>query len=177
MKWFKKSNVGQNLAQSCSPLQNEIDVVPKTEFSASRQTLNNINIALYGESSEAPGKEKYTVEDAIKTECENKCCCGGCLLDSHDDLTDYGYDEAIKNYKNSKSTFINLRSADNNAHASKGSSSGAVIETDCRRSSLVMKEIKNADYVIYFAPLVMGTDTSQIDKLCQNLIEYPTVRN
>lgn len=180
MKWFKKSTVDQTLAQSYSPLQNEIDVVPKTEFSASRQTLNNINIALHvgvGESSGEPSRKNHSVEGAEKKCCENKYCCGAFTQDSQDDLAVHGDDEVIKKYKNSKSTLIdNLRRADNNAHASEGSLSGAINETDGRRPSVVIKEIKNGDYVIYFAPSVDYGRTEVPDSLRPSLVENPPVR-
>lgn len=179
MKWFKKSTVDHTLSQSCSPLKNEIDVVPKTEFSASRQTLNNINIALkVGESSGEPTLKNQHVEDSKKKCCENKHCCGAFIQDSQDDLADCGDDESIKNYKNSKSTLIDiLRRADNNAHASKGSSPDAINETDCRRENVVMKAIENGDYIIYFAPNSVDYERIEVpDSLYPTLIEYSSVR-
>lgn len=175
MKWFKKSTVDQRLARNCSLLKDEKDVVPKTEFSASRQTLENINIALYGgESSGVPSKIKHSDGSAKQKGCANKYCCGGFAHDSQDDLTDYGDDESIKNYKNSKSTLIdNLRRADNNAHASEGSSSGAFIETDCRRSSVVIKEITNADYIICYNPSANDNGRLEVSDSSYQCVDCP----
>ena len=171
MKWFKKSTVDQTLAQSCSPLQTEIDVVPKTEFSSSRQTLNNINIALkVGESSGVTKEEKLPVDEAKKIGCDNKYCCG-----AYTTQDDYGDDDAIKNYKNSKSTLIdNLQRADNNEHTSEGLSPEVFNETDCRRPNTVIKEIKNGDYIVYYAPCV---EYGKIEFTAHtSWIEHTTVR-
>lgn len=144
MKWFNRSTVEQEVEQEEeAPLRSEIDVVPKTEFSASRQTLNNINIVLKaGESSEV--RRKYQGKLDNKTGCSNKCCCGNPAVDSKPaELADNGDDESIKNYNNSKSTLIdNLWETDNNARASEGSTVN-VNETECRRPSKVTKHVNN----------------------------------
>lgn len=56
------------------PLRNEIDVVPKTEITASRQALDNITLALnnvYGESSGECSKKRHDK----KSRCDNEYCC------------------------------------------------------------------------------------------------------
>lgn len=175
MKWFNRSTVGNNEESSSSPLQNEIDVVPRTEFSASRQALNNINIALnVGESSgEASGAKEH--EDSANKGCKNKYCCGAdYMVDSPDERADTC--EAIKNQKNSKSTLIdNWRLADNNAHASDVSTFN---ETDCRLTSRVIKEVKNYDYIVYFDPYAEYGRNDCPDSFYPSLVDYPTmVRN
>lgn len=158
MKWFKRSTAGREVEQEEAPLRNEIDVVPRTEiFSASRQALENINIVLKaGESSGEPSKKYQDKIDNNKTGCSNKYCCGIPADDDDDSIhaepaTKKGDDESIRNHKNSKTTFIeNLRAADNNTHASKGSSVNANA-TKCRRPSKVIKHVKNS---VHFQPCV-----------------------
>jgi len=59
-------------------LKNEIDVVPRTEITASRQALDNITLAsnnIYGESSGESTWKRHDKGDN-KTGCGNKYCCG-----------------------------------------------------------------------------------------------------
>jgi hypothetical protein len=147
MKWFKKSPTAVEAVKELaeSTLQREIDVVPKTEISAHRQTLENINIALnVGESSSGANDTKQKSQENAKV-CKNKYCCG---VHQDEAADDNGDDESINNLKNSKTKFIgNLRSADNNAHAPKGS---IFDETECRRPRKNVGNVKNRDYIIFF---------------------------
>jgi hypothetical protein len=135
-KLFKKATaVGENTLET-TPLQTEVNVVPKTEITASRQALNNINFALVGESSgESSGIDKSDKRGG----CKNKYCCD--VRDKQaSELLDKCDDESIKDNKNSKTKLIeNLRAADNGARADDGSENETV-----RRPS----NDKNSDYII-----------------------------
>lgn len=114
MKWFKKDKVERD---ESSQLQKEENVVPKTEIT-SRQTLDNINLALAGESSGETSGIRYNNNKDV---CKNKYCCGIRPDDSKDDddeLDDNCDDESIINHKSCKTNLIeNLRvaAADNGA--------------------------------------------------------------
>lgn len=143
MKWFKKSTVEKDGEQQQSQLRQEIDVVPRTEFTASRQALSNISIALNVDESsgESSGKNR---NDNDKMSCENKYCCGNF---QGNEPADKSIDGIIKDYKNSKASLIdNLRAADS-AHASKGS---VVNEPKRRRSRKNPNNVKNGGYIAYF---------------------------
>lgn len=159
------------MESSSSPLQNEIDVVPRTEFSASRQALNNINIALNaGESSGEVSREKED-EESRKKVCNNKYCCRAECMNSQDELADNDNNESIENHKNSKTALIdNLWTADNNARAS------IFDETDCRLPSRVVKEVKNHDYIIHFDPYVNYGRIECPNSFYPSLVDYPMVR-
>lgn len=134
-QWIKRSKDVRGDEATLSPLQREIDVVPRTEISASRQTVENINIALSaGESSsgEASGKKLEGLNE--NGNCENKFCCGG-VADNAD---------AAKQCKTSKVNLTDtLRAADNNAHASRGSLPDATVH---RPSPLPRTD----DYIKYY---------------------------
>lgn len=110
MKWFNRKTVAR---EDSSPLQTEANVVPKTEITASRQTLSNINIAL--NANESSGESSGIRKSDKKGGCKNKYCCNVRDDLNDDELTDHCDDQSIKNYKNSKVTFIEslLHSADN----------------------------------------------------------------
>lgn len=138
MKWFKRSTVEEREVEQEAPLRKEIDVVPKTEFSASRQTLDNINIVLHSGESSGEVSRKYQGKIDKSTGCSNKYCCG----DSADvsKSADNGDDESMKKQKNSKTSLIdNLRAADNISHGSIVNAN----ETVCRRPVKVNKHVKN----------------------------------
>lgn len=139
MKWFRKSTAVRENSPEPSPLQTEENVVPKTEFTASRQALNNINLALgAGESS---GESSGALKIDNKSGCKNKYCCD--VSEQAHQPDDKCDDESIKDNKNSKTTLIeNLRAADNSARATDGSTN----ETERRPSN-----VKNSDFII--APL------------------------
>lgn len=136
-KWIKRSKDVQNDEEVPSPLQNEIDVVPRTEITASRQTLENINIALsVGESSsgEVSGKKLESLNENVNS--GNNFCCGTVI--------DCDNDDAAKNCKTSRVTLTDtLRAADNNAHASQRS----LLDETVYRPSPV---IRNDDYIEYY---------------------------
>lgn len=133
-KWIKRSKDVKS--DEDNPLQQEIDVVPRTEITASRQTLENINIALSaGESSsgEASGKKLESLNENDK--CANKFCCG-IECDNAD---------AARLCKASKVNLTEtLRAADNKAHASRGSIPDATVH--CRSSPLPRTD----DYTQYY---------------------------
>ena len=82
-KWFGSKATVEDTEDA--QLKNEIDVVPRTEITASRQALNNISLALnntYGESSGESTRKRHD----CKTRCDNKCCCDECH--SHDKTAD-----------------------------------------------------------------------------------------
>lgn len=173
MKWFKRSTAGEEGEQGPSPLKREIDVVPKTEFTASRQALNNINIALSPGDASGEASGRQCAKDN-KRSCLNQHCCGLKKAESHDELADYGDGESIKRYKYSKSRLIqNLQRTDNNARASEGS---IFIETKCRRPSNAIKSKRNHDCIIYFDPCVDYGRIECPDSLYPSLIDYPMVR-
>lgn len=114
MKWFKKSTAVTGDSPESSPLQTEANVVPKTEITASRQALNNINLALSGESS---GESSGIHKSDKKGGCKNKYCCD-VSCEKVFESVDKCDDESIKDNKNSNSKLIeNLRSADNSTRA------------------------------------------------------------
>lgn len=169
MNWFKRSRAEQDKEQE---LKTEIDVVPQTEITASRQALNNINIALNADESAGESSGKYyekSVNDENKM-CKNKYCCGS-ISQVEPPLN--GVDESIKDYRNSKSTLIdNLRGADNKAHES-----GSIFnETECRRPSRIIKNVKNDDYIIIFDPFVDYGRLECPDSAYPSVIDYPSIR-
>lgn len=172
-KWItKRATVERNEEQVHSLIQNEIDVVPKTEITASRQTLDNINTALCaGESSgaSANGKEK-----SERTRCKNKFCCK--VDECESQKIDKG--ESMNIEKKGKNNFIdNLRSAaDNNEHASELSTTIEGDETVCRRPSKAIKNVKNAEYIIHFDPYVDYSRLECPDSAYPSVIDYPRVR-
>lgn len=173
MKWFKRSTACEDGEQSPLPLKREIDVVPRTEFSASRQALNNINIALSPADSSGEPSGRQCAKDKNKR-CVNQYCCGITRTESQDELADDYDDELIKRFENSKSKLINdLQPTDNNAHASDGS---IFIETECRRPSNAIKCIKNHDYILYFDPYVNYGRTERPDSHYPDLNDHPMVR-
>lgn len=174
MKWFNRSTDGNSKESSSSPLQNEIDFVPRTEFSASRQALSNINIALsVGESSGAvSGAKGHSESD--KKGCKNKYCCGAEYMDVQVHHADNDNSESMENHKKKKSTFIdNSRLTDNNAHASNYS---IFNEPDFRQPSRVIKEVKNRDYIYYFDPYADYGRIECPDSFYPSLVDYPMVR-
>lgn len=148
MRWFKRSTV------ATPPLQREVDVVPRTEITASRQTLNNISLALNGaeSSGEASG------EKAVSP-CKN--CC-----DVHVESERADNDESIKCSKNSKSPLIDkLRAAD-----SARSIDDNGTETECRRP---IGNVKNRDYIIFFDPCVDYGRLECPDSHYPSLVDIP----
>lgn len=129
-EWIKRSKDVRDDEETLSPLQREIDVVPRTELSASRQTVENINIALSaGESSlgEASGKKLEGLNESGD--------CGVIDCDNAD---------AAKQSKTSKVNLTDtLRAADNNAHASLRSLPDATVH---RPSPLPQTD----DYIEYY---------------------------
>lgn len=118
-----------------SPLQTEANVVPKTEFTASRQALNNISLALADESSgEGSGIQRNDKEGG----CKNKYCCE--VIREHVNEPVDKCDESIEDNKNSKTKLIeNLRPADNGAQGEKKSAD----ETERRPSG-----VRDSDYSV-----------------------------
>lgn len=83
---------------------NEIEIVPKTEITASRQVLNNIELVLQGESSGAKSGKTEKTDTSVKQVCKNKFCCGivsrsQSHLESADDGDD---DDSVKTYSPNK---------------------------------------------------------------------------
>lgn len=165
-KWWKKSPIAEDEQSAGPPLQREIDVVPKTEIQASRQTLNNINLT-FGESSsvDANNKGKHSENSA----CTNKYCCDTRINVQPDEVINNGDDESIKNHRNSKATLSdNLRAADNNEHAPES----IFDETVCRPS----KAVKNAEYIIHFDPYADYGRLECPDSAYPSTIDFPSVR-
>lgn len=89
----------------------EIEFVPRTEITASRQVLDNIELVLHGESSRSVGGgETSTADPSTNTKqkrgCKNKFCCGivsrsQSHLESADDGDD---DESVKSSPNKGKT-------------------------------------------------------------------------
>lgn len=154
MKWFKKLSSKSDESQSkksfltewfhrivveredSSPLQIEANVVPKTEITASQQTLSNINIALIANESSG---ESSGIRNSDKGDgCINKYCCNVHDESNDDEITYHCDNQTIRNYKNSKMTFIEslLDAADND---------GSVLnETSSRRPD----NVRATDYVV-----------------------------
>lgn len=169
MKWFQRAAAEE--AEGSSPLKSEIDVVPRTEFTASRQALNNINTALskVGESSGVSDNETLKSQKG----CNNKYCCSIYTEAQKVEPADNGDDASIDYYKNSKSSLIdNLRAADN-THALVGSINN---ETECRRPIRVPGDVKNRDYIILFDPYVDYGRLECPDSAYPSVIDYPTIR-
>lgn len=86
-KWPKLSSKTSSPASPNSMLMCEIDVVPRTELSTSRQALNNISIGLVAAGAgESTSAEKSSSDERRITEtriCSNKFCCGD--RDNEDD--------------------------------------------------------------------------------------------
>lgn len=169
-RWFRRSTVERR--ENPSQLKSEIDVVPRTEITASRQALDNINVALHaGESSGATSKTTGEgLDQETRSACINQYCCG---LKIHSEQDDNGEDESIKNYKNCKSFIDNLRAADNNAHAFEES---FAIETSRRRLSTDTKYVKNHDYIIFFDPCFDYGMRECPDSMYPSVIDAPAVR-
>jgi hypothetical protein len=77
-KWFTRSKAGATAENVATAMPQEIDIVPRTEISASRQALDNITLALSahrGESSGESGLTRKCHESISKKGCENKYCC------------------------------------------------------------------------------------------------------
>lgn len=165
-KWWRKSTVGEDEGEAPLPLQNEVDVVPKTEIQVSRQTLDNISYT-FGESSS--GEANDTGKQPEKRSCENKHCCETEINTQPGEIIDKGDGEAIKNQKSIKTTFIdNLRAADLKEHM--------FDEIVCRLPSKVIKNVKNAEYIIHFDPYVDYGRMECPDSTYPSLIDYPSVR-
>lgn len=164
---FRRSTVERR--ENPSQLKSEIDVVPKTEITASRQALDNINVALTGESSGATSKMTGETE-AKRSACINQYCCGLKIRPEQDDNDE---DESIRNYKNCKSLIDNLRAADNNAHAFEDS---FAVETSRRRLSTDTKYVKNHDYIIFFDPCFDYGTRECPDSMYPSVIGAPAVR-
>lgn len=114
--WFKKLI---NVAEKAATVENveekpceknialaEIEFVPKTEITASRQALSNIQLTLYGETSgTSSGIAPRAIDDevgknTINRGCENKFCCG-VFLRSHStpsDEQEEDDDDSIKSF-------------------------------------------------------------------------------
>ncbi|CRK92539.1 CLUMA_CG006082, isoform A [Clunio marinus] len=137
IKWFKqlKNDKKEENGDESQQLRQEIDVVPKTELSASRQTLNNINIALQVGESSGESSAKYVGDEHEKTTCcNNKYCCaneeGNDENDEDISISDDFNLESIKTLKTTTTPSIveNLRlPTDNNSE-----NSSIINETDCR---------------------------------------------
>lgn len=154
MNWFKQAT---DMSEDNRPtLRSEIDVMPRTEFTASRQALNNmISIAL-GE-----GESSGTANVSNNKDCRNKFCCG-----SEAQRADNGDDESIKHFKSkSKSQLID--------ESAEGSSND---ESVSRRPSKAAKYVKNSDYIVYFDPYVDYGRLECPDSLYPSIIDYPTIR-
>lgn len=153
MRWFRRSTV------ATSPLQREVDVVPRTEIAASRQTLNNINLALNG--AESPGETSGSSHGKVVS--SNKNCC-----DVHIERADN--DESIKCLKNSKSPLIDkLRAADSARSIDDNES-----ETECRRP---IGNVKNRDYIVFLDPCVDYGRLECPDSHYPSLVDFPTVHH
>lgn len=135
-KWIKRSKDVKGDEATLSPLQHEIDVVPRTEITASRQTLENINIALSAGESSGETSEKKIEGLNENGKCGNKFCCGG--------VADCDNADAARHCKTSKLNLTDtLRAADNNAHASRGSLPDATVHRPCPVP-------RNDDYIEYY---------------------------
>lgn len=171
-RWFRRSTVERR--ENPSQLKSEIDVVPKTEITASRQALDNINVGLHaGESSGAASKmtgEGFAQEK--QSACINQYCCGLKIRSQQDDNGD---DESIKNYKNCKSFIDNRRATDNNAHAFE---EAFATETGRprRRLSTDAKYVKNHDYIIFFDPCFDYGTRECPDSMYPSVIGAPVAR-
>lgn len=76
--WFGSSNTATAEQDNDSiQLKDEIDVVPRTEITTSRQALDNISFALSNELGESSGVGSgiKSQEEKINKKCNNKYCC------------------------------------------------------------------------------------------------------
>lgn len=85
-------------------LRDEIDIVPKTEITASRQALDNITLALNNVCGESSGESTRKCSDGKQKSCENKYCCG-VESHSHDKTADNG-NESMKRLRFSENVHI-----------------------------------------------------------------------
>jgi hypothetical protein len=104
-KWFKRATAEEFVP---SELQNEVNIVPKTEITTSPQALSNITLALsaVASSSSSSGESSRKYRDVVsKTEnCENKYCCD---VKSHSHLVNADKcDESIIDFADNKSITI-----------------------------------------------------------------------
>lgn len=153
MRWFTRSTV------ATSPLQREVDVVPKTEITASRQTLNNINLAL--NSAESSGETSGNLHE--KGVSSSKYCC-----DEHVESERADNDESIKCSKNSKSPLIDKLCAADSARSIDDN------ETECRRP---IGNVKNRDYIIFLDPCVDYGRLECPDSHFPSLVDIPTAHH
>lgn len=99
LKWFSRNSHNNSNSATADEISNEIDIVPRTEISASRQALDNITLVLNanGESSGEVGITRKYRDNTVS--CDNKYCCGaGDESHSHIKNADH-VDESIKNFK------------------------------------------------------------------------------
>lgn len=154
VRWFKKS--------TDETLKLELDVVPRTEITSSRQALNNISYSLNG--AESSGESSgISHRKGSRSHCTNKHCCDN---DVESQQADNGDDESIK--KNSKSPLIDkLRAADKAQSIDDNEP-----ETKCRRP---LGNVKNRDYIIFFEASVDYGRLECPDSFYPSVIETPTV--
>lgn len=144
-KFFKKATAEDT--SEAPPLQSEVNVVPKTEITASRQALTNINLTLGESSGESSGIQRSDKKGG----CKNKFCCN--VSREHVNEPADKCDESIKDNKSSKSKLIENLRADNGARVGYRSADETV-----RRPS----NVKNSDYII-----------SSLDYIRRECPDYP----
>lgn len=139
----------------------EIEFVPKTEITASRQALSNIQLTFHsggGGGGESSGSKRYhddndeVVENKGKRGCENKFCCGVVLSRSHSTLenADEGDDdESIKSFSHKKNFTPNKNHSQSDNDEIKH-------ETISRRSrSINLHDADDdKDFYIYYEPSI-----------------------
>lgn len=153
MNWFRQATDKSD--GTLSPLDAD-DVLPRTEFTASRQALNNICIEFgAGESSGA------TTASNNKT-CENKFCCDTETLPADDND-----DKSIKQHK------ISCKSPSTDSLRRDGSIDDLLV---CRQPSKAVKNVKNSDYIIHFDPYVDYGRIECPDSPYPSIIDYSSVR-
>lgn len=150
-RWFtkKSSAVAATVEEGQKHKNNiaEIEFVPKTEITGSRQALSNIQLTFHGESSGVSRNSTRDNNDEVDTKakrgCENRFCCGVVTKSrstiEENENADDGDDESIKSFHHKNFTL----------YKSQSQSEASLHETNSRRSSNLHVDSSKDFYICY----------------------------